>query len=61
MLHQADEHGFIADYEGVRISKTGRRFLVKQATVWNVLDERGAKQGQAATFSDWVPLPATQR
>ena len=57
MLRQAAEHGFITDYEGVRISKSGRRFLVKQATVWNVLDEHGARQGQAATFSRWVMLP----
>ena len=60
MLHQAEEHGFITDYKGVRISKSGRRFLVKQATVWNVLDEHGTKRGQAATFSRWVPLPAKQ-
>ena len=57
MLRQAAEHGFITGYEGVRISKSGRRFLVKQATVWNVIDEHGARQGQAATFSRWVMLP----
>ena len=56
MLKQVAEHGFVTDYGGVRISRTGRRFLVEQATVWNVLDGQGAKRGQAATFSRWTPL-----
>ena len=56
MLDQVATHGFIPDYQGIRISRTGRRFLVKQATVWNVLDDHGITQGQAATFSRWQPL-----
>ena len=56
MLEQVATHGFITDYQGIRISRTGRRFLVQQATVWNILDDRGAIQGQAATFSHWQPL-----
>ena len=56
MLHQAAAHGFVTDYRGVRISRTGRRFLVERATVWNVLDEHGNRRGQAATFSHWTPL-----
>ncbi len=56
MLEQAAARGFITDYQGVRISRTGRRFLVKQATLWNVLDDRGGKQGQAACFARWIPL-----
>ena len=51
MLNQAATHGFITDYQGVRISRTGRRFLVERATVWNVLDVHGTKRGQAATLS----------
>ena len=56
MLDQVARHGFITDYQGIRISRTGRRFLVKQATVWNILDDHGTIQGQAATFSEWQPL-----
>ena len=56
MLDQVATHGFIADYQGIRISRTGRRFLVQQATVWNILDNHGTIQGQAATFSRWEPL-----
>jgi hypothetical protein len=25
--------------------------------VWNLVDERGERQGQAATFTEWTPLP----
>lgn len=49
--------GYVADYRGVRISKTGKRFLIEQATVWNLLDDSGTACGQAATFSNWTPLP----
>ncbi|MCY4131589.1 MAG: MEKHLA domain-containing protein [Nitrospira sp.] len=56
MLEQVATHGFVTDYQGIRISRSGRRFLVQQATVWNILDDHGAIQGQAATFSHWQPL-----
>ena len=55
-LDRVAAHGFITDYQGVRISRTGRRFLVERATVWNVLDQHGNKRGQAATFTQWTPL-----
>ena len=51
LLATVARQGFIDDYRGIRISKNGRRFLIDQATVWNLLDENGAKCGQAATFS----------
>ncbi len=60
MLNRAATQGFITDYQGIRISRTGRRFLVKQATVWNVLDDHGTTQGQAACFSQWIPLPQVE-
>jgi hypothetical protein len=53
MLAQAAARGFIDDYRGVRISSKGRRFLVEDALVWNVMDAAGQKLGQAATFSRW--------
>jgi len=53
LLATVASHGFIDDYSGIRISKTGRRFRIAQATVWNLLDERGGYAGQAATFSRW--------
>jgi hypothetical protein len=64
-IHQAERHhlltmairqGYVDDYGGVRITKTGRRFLVEQATVWNLLDEAGHLLGQATLFSHWIFL-----
>ncbi len=57
MLAQAAAQGYIADYRGVRISAKGRRFLVEDATVWNVVSPSGEPLGQAATFSTWTFLP----
>jgi hypothetical protein len=56
MLARVKEKGFIDDYKGVRITGTGKRFLVEQAIVWNVVDGAGRQQGQAATFSRWTFL-----
>ena len=53
MLRRVAAHGFIDDYQGVRTSGAGRRFLVEGATVWNVVDKHGRRHGQAATFSRW--------
>jgi hypothetical protein len=53
MLEQAATQGYIDNYQGIRISRTGQRFLIKQAIIWNLIDELGQKCGQAATFSDW--------
>jgi hypothetical protein len=53
MLARVRERGFIDDYRGVRITGTGRRFLVQQAIVWNVVGSEGEQIGQAATFSQW--------
>jgi len=57
MLVLAEEQGYFDGYRGVRISATGRRFLVVGATVWNVLDHQSRRVGQAATFSNWSEVP----
>ena len=53
MLRQAETMGYIRNYRGIRISSTGRRFLVDDAIVWNIIDEQDVLHGQAATFSTW--------
>lgn len=53
ILAAAQERGYVEGYRGVRISATGRRFLVTDAILWNVLDDRGRLAGQAATFGTW--------
>lgn len=56
LLRRVAENGFIADYSGMRIAADGRRFMIRNATVWNVSDAKGKRIGQAAAFSDWEPL-----
>jgi MEKHLA domain len=53
LLETVTARGFIDDYSGVRISKTGRRFKISRATVWNLLTEGGQPCGQAAMFDRW--------
>lgn len=56
LLQRVTRHGYIDDYEGIRISSSGKRFVIKAATVWNLIDEHGTNHGQAATFSQWQML-----
>lgn len=56
LLQTVERQGFIADYAGVRISASGRRFRIERATVWNLVDAAGGSHGQAASFSDWTRL-----
>ncbi len=55
-LAEVRKNGFVEDYRGVRISSTGRRFLIPKAAVWNLLDEAGRYRGQAAAFDHWEYL-----
>ena len=48
--------GITTSYTGVRVSKSGRRFLLENATVWNITDDEGRLLGQAATFAAWTWL-----
>jgi hypothetical protein len=53
LLAAVTQKGFIDDYSGIRISKSGRRFRIAQATVWNLLSATGQPCGQAALFARW--------
>jgi hypothetical protein len=53
LLEIVTRRGFIDDYSGIRVSKTGRRFRISRATVWNLLTEDGRPCGQAARFDKW--------
>jgi PAS domain S-box-containing protein len=56
LLDAVARDGYIADYRGVRVAKSGRRFWIEQAIVWELLDADGVRCGQAATFERWVDL-----
>jgi hypothetical protein len=53
LLEVVTRRGFIDDYSGVRISKSGRRFRISCATVWNLLTADSKPCGQAAMFDKW--------
>lgn len=55
MLEEAADRGYISNYQGVRISKTGRRFRILDGLIWNLVDEAGQPYGQAATFQQIAP------
>ncbi len=54
LLHTVSLQGYVDDYSGVRISSSGKRFRIKDATVWNLIDRDGVYAGQAAMFSNWL-------
>jgi len=56
LLTEVSKKGYMDGYGGARISKTGRRFRVENATVWTLLDAQNRYGGQAATFSRWTYL-----
>lgn len=56
LLAEVAERGYIDDYAGVRISRTGRRFRIRRATVWTLADAAGRACGQAAMFGEWERL-----
>lgn len=56
LLERTRRDGYADDYAGIRVSKTGRRFRIEQAIVWNLTDAAGTHHGQAATFDRWTPL-----
>jgi len=58
LLERTERDGYVDDYRGIRISHTGRRFMIESAIVWNLVDGLAERVGQAATFDRWDYLPA---
>src|SRR3569623_1154026 len=53
-LDQVAAHGYVDGYTGMRISKNGRRFLIRDTTIWNIVDGQGGLRGQAALMRAWA-------
>ena len=53
LLDAVARDGFIADYRGLRIAKSGRRLWIEDGIVWQLIDAAGIRRGQAATFPSW--------
>jgi hypothetical protein len=56
LLERVSRDGIIEDYAGVRVSATGKRFHISNASVWNLTDGTGTPIGQAAAFATWVDV-----
>ena len=56
LLHMVSTQNYITNYSGIRISKTGKRFYIKDVTVWNLMDVQQNYCGQAAVCSQWTYL-----
>lgn len=52
-LAEALRGGGIRDYGGIRIDSRGRRFQIRGARIWSLIDADGRSSGQAAAFADW--------
>lgn len=57
LMARVSQEGFVSGYRGVRVSASGKRFMIADATVWEVLDSEGGNHGRAARFDRWWPLP----
>ena len=57
LLERTRRDGFVDDYAGIRISRSGNRFRIDGALVWNLADAAGVLLGQAAAFERCTPLP----
>ena len=56
LLAAVTKHGYINNYSGIRTAKSGRRFMIRNATVWNLLTLDGLYYGQAALIRDYEYL-----
>lgn len=56
LLAAVSEQGYIDNYAGIRIAKSGRRFMIQEATIWNLLTPAGEYYGQAALIRRWEAL-----
>lgn len=52
-LEEALKHGFVRNLSGIRVSRTGRRFEIRDTILWNVADDKGILHGQAAIIGSW--------
>jgi hypothetical protein len=55
-INEVEAKGYSKDYSGIRISKTGKRFEIKNVILWNVYDSENKRIGQAALFDEYSYL-----
>jgi PAS domain S-box-containing protein len=53
-MDMVQRQGYADNYRGVRVTKSGRRFWIQDATVWNLIDAESVPVGQAALIRNWT-------
>ena len=56
LMRRVSTEGHMAGYSGVRISATGKRFKIEDASIWNIIDANDQYYGQAAMFKNWSAI-----
>lgn len=56
LLNDVSKQGYIDNYQGVRITASGKRFKIEDAVVWNLIDAADNYCGQAAVLYRWTHL-----
>ena len=52
-LELAKRQDKLENYSGVRVNSQGRRFQIRRARIWSLIDQERHYSGQAACFSQW--------
>jgi PAS domain S-box-containing protein len=51
-LQRVEQDGYVEAYRGIRVTKSGKRFWIENATVWQLDDDEGTHRGQAAMIPE---------
>lgn len=51
LMEEVAQKGYVAGFQADRISKTGRRFSIENAVLWNLVDDAETLRGQAAIYT----------
>lgn len=55
-LDEVSQRGYVQGYSGIRIAKSGRRFWIRDTTIWNLVTSDGQFHGQAALIGESAEL-----
>jgi hypothetical protein len=55
-LQRVRQSGYESGYRGVRVAKSGRRFMIEGATLWELRDAAGAVHGQAVVIAETTDI-----
>lgn len=56
LLDALTRNGYMVNYRGLRVTRSGSRFWMEDGIVWQLRDRHGQYHGQAAMFSKWTDV-----